>query len=277
MSKKSFNLVYSSQSNNSFNFFQNLKKMNEVVLHFKVSDVINDFNSADEKEIGRGESYAVFPELAKMVNNEEKITIDAFRNSLQSRGITDITFQNKILSLVLQSKAGLHFALGNVLNGLLMENNHNFLMQPNYHLNLEVLGNKHIKINFTGNWRNIMNETDTADLRANVSVDITPDKVAIESFQVTQLSNSPETKSAFEFLEANQANLLEKIFIFLKNLFSLNADIEIENVSKDDLPWYLNAKMNKPADVIPNTIIVADSANHDDQTSDLEETSFQLK
>jgi hypothetical protein len=249
--------------------------MNEVVLHFKVSDVINDFNLADENEIGRGESYAVFPELAEMVNQEEKITIDAFRNSLQSRGITDTTFQNKILSLVLQSKAGLHFALGNVLNGLLMDNNHNFLMQPNYHLNLEVLDNKHIKINFTGNWRNIMNETDTPDLRANVSVDITPNKVSIESFQVTQLSNSPETKSAFEFLEANQANLLEKIFIFLKNLFSLNADIEIENVSKDNLPWYLNTQMNKVVDT--NTTIKTELVNPQDQLDNIEETSPQLK
>lgn len=249
--------------------------MNEVVLHFKVSDVINDFSSADEKEIGRGESYAVFPELAEMVNNEEKITIDAFRNSLQSRGITDVTFQNKILSLVLQSKAGLHFALGNVLNGLLMENNHDFLMQPNYHLSLEVLDNKHIKINFTGNWRNIMNETNTADLRANVSVDITPNKVSIESFKVTQLSNSPETKSAFDFLEANQANLLEKIIIFLKNLFSLNTDIEIENVSKDDLPWYLNSKMNKVVDA--NTTLKTELGNSEDQLDNIEETSPQLR
>ncbi|WP_298622546.1 hypothetical protein [uncultured Legionella sp.] len=67
MSKKSFNLVYSTQPHNSFNFFHNLKKMNEVVLKFKTEDVINDFNSTDEAEIGRGNTYAVFPELAQLV------------------------------------------------------------------------------------------------------------------------------------------------------------------------------------------------------------------
>ncbi|WP_298622544.1 hypothetical protein, partial [uncultured Legionella sp.] len=140
--------------------------------------------------------------------------MDAFRHSLKARGVTDVIFQNKILSLVLQSKAGLQFALGNVLNGLLMDNNHMFLMQSDYNVNINVIDGQHIKLTLEGNWRNIRSETDAPDLKADITVDISSEKVSIESFQVTQLSNSPETKSAFKFLEANQAGLLEKIFIF---------------------------------------------------------------
>lgn len=273
MSKKSFNLVYSTQSNNSFNFFQNLKKMNEVVLGFKVDHVINDFGAADEKEIGRGESYAVFPELIEMVQNEQIITLETFRNSLSTRGVTDTTFQNKILSLVLQNKAGLQYALGNVLNGLLLENQHNFLMKPNYNLILEVHDKNNIKMKFTGNWHNLNTYSDVPDLSANISVDITPNKVTIESFQVTQLSDTPETRNAFAFLEANQVNLLEKIFIFLKNLFGLNADIEIENVSRDNVPWYLNANKIKSDDA--NGALMTELSDSEIQL-DNEETFPQL-
>ncbi len=243
MSKKSFNLVYSSkpaQANSSFNFFKNLEKMNEIILHFKLTDVINDFNAADEREIGRGASYAVFPELATMCQNYQQITLDAFRNSLKTRGVIDVAFQNKIMSLVLQNKAGLHYALGNILNGLLMENNHTFLMQSNYDLQLNVKDKDHIQLVFTGKWRHLTNEDGSPDLSATAIVNITPNKVCVDSFQVTQLSDTTETKDAFRFLEANQATLLEKIFIFLKKLFGMNADTELENVKKDDVPWQLN-------------------------------------
>lgn len=241
MSKKSLNLIYSSASTTSFNFFKHIKSVNQTIIQFKKGSVINDFDITDETEIGRGRSYAVFPELREQVKRDEKITVNDFRASLCARGITDITFQNKILSLVLQNKAGLQYAFGNIFTDLLLSNKHDFLMASGYKLKLEVKDEHQIKLIFSGNWRDIY-DPDTPALNATVQLDMTPDKVTIEQFNITQLSNSPSTDKAFDFLEQNQANIFEKFIIFLKNIFGINSDAEIENVYRDQTPWNSNTK-----------------------------------
>ncbi|KTD51136.1 hypothetical protein [Legionella quateirensis] len=242
MRNRSLNLIYSTKTSKPSDFFGKIKQMNNIVLKFKKEDIINDFSSDDETEIGRSDSYAVFPELKQLVNQEHQITIDNFRASLELRGISDPTFQNKILSLILQNKAGIHFGLGSAFNALFAGSEHPFYLTSDYNLNIEVKNNQRVKLIYLASWRDITKSTAKPQLSARVEVDITPNRVAIDTCNITQITETPEAINAFNYLEANQANIFQKIILFLMNYFKINSDIEIENVYYDKTPWNLNTR-----------------------------------
>lgn len=252
---RSLNLIYSSSSNlrgaadaRNMGFFSKVKKMKEIVLQFKQEDVINDFNRKDHEEVGRGLSYAVFPELEKrVVEQNEKITLDSIRDGLRVRGVTNEILQNKALALLLQSKAGMQFALGNILNGLFLENDHKFLMSSNYKVEFEVKSNNRVKLVITANWNDITKSPQVASFNGRVEVDITPSKVAINSFKITQIYESDEANQAFAFLQSNQASIWQKFVIILKNFFGINSDLEIENAASDNFSWEKNIKKHEIA------------------------------
>ncbi len=237
---KTLNLIYSSPER--LNFFGKIKQIGGIVFKFKSEGVINDFGTADENEVGRGDSYAVFPELQTMFDSGEKITLAALREGLRSRGVVDQFMQNKAMTMLLQCKAGMHFAMGNILNGLLLENGHNFLMRPNYDVKFEVQSPNHVKLVFNGTWQNIMVEPREDSLQARVEIDITPERIAIYNFNVTQIGKSPEAEQAFRFLQNNQTSIWQKIVTFFKTYFNANSNLEIENVAIDNKPWNENTK-----------------------------------
>ena len=242
MSNRSLNLIYSSKTSKPSDFFYQIKQINNIVLKFKKDEISNDFSPDDEKELGRGTTYAVFPELTKQTKQNRSITIDDFRNSLGLRGVSDPALQNKILSLILQSKLGIQFGLGGVLNSLFVDNEEQKFLASNYALSFEVRNNQRVKLIYSTVIRDITKKNLDTDFTAKIEIDITPNRVAIDKFIITQLSETPNSNSAFKNLEANQVNILMKIILFLMNYFKMNSDIEIENVYYDKTPWDSNTR-----------------------------------
>jgi hypothetical protein len=245
---KTVNLIYSSlQLKNparpeNTGFFCKIKLIRKIIFNFKAEGIINDFSPADEFEVGRGNSYAVFPELQAAVDKGQRVTLAMLRNGLKSRGIVNEFLQNKAMSLLLQNKAGIHYAMGNVLNGLLLENEHSFLMRRDYTVRFEVKNKNHIKLLFVGTWRDITKNPQEDCLEGRIEINITPEKIAINHFEITQLSNSPAAKNAFRFLEHNQVSLWQKIVIFFKTFFNAHSELDVENVNIDKKPWHENSR-----------------------------------
>lgn len=221
--------------------------MNSMVLKFKQEDIINDFGTKDEKEIGRAGPYAVFSELKELVDQQKKrLTVQDLRASLSQRGVSDPIFQNKILSLILQNRAGIQFGLGLAFATLFTESTHPYCLNSNYDISIEVKNSQQVKLVYTANWQNITKQSRATELGARVEIDITPNRVAIDQCIIAQISDSPEAKAAFDYLNANQVNIIHKIILFLMNYFQINSDIEIENVYYDKTPWNLNNRKYEP-------------------------------
>ncbi|WP_131795865.1 hypothetical protein [Fluoribacter gormanii] len=189
-----------------------------------------------------------------MFDDGKKITLSALREGLRSRGVADQFMQNKAMAILLQSKAGIHFAMGNILNGLLLENGHNFLIRPGYDVHFEVQNPNHVMV-FIGTWQNIMNDPREDSLEARVEIDITPQRIAIYKFNVKQITQSPAAAQAFKFLQNNQTSVWRKIVIFFKTYFNVNSDLEIENVAIDQKPWHENTK------IIEQHLLIADASS----------------
>ncbi|GEM_PF-6700594 len=92
-------------------------EISEVIADLKNFD--EPFTDRDEREIGRGESYKVSPDLSM------PITIDKFKHFLASHGIQNTRLQNLILCLLLQNRVGLPVAFGKFLTSFFMD-----LMSP---------------------------------------------------------------------------------------------------------------------------------------------------
>lgn len=252
---RSLNLIYSSSSNlrgaadaRNTGFFSKVGKIREKVLKFKREDVINDFNQKDHEEVERGATYAVFPELKKrFYEQQEKITLDSIREGLKARGVTNEILQTKALALLLQSKAGVQFALSNVLYSLLLDNDHKFAMNQRCNVEFEVKSKNRVRLILTATWDDITTSPQEPSFNGRVEVDITPSKVVINSFKITQISKSDEANLAFAFLQSNQAFIWQKFVILLKSFFGINSDLEIENAATDSFSWEKNTKKHEIA------------------------------
>lgn len=89
MNTKKINFKDAAQKYNFFNKLYKLKHDREDAIQ-KIGELSNlQFDSRDEEEIGRGNTYAVFPEL-----EGKTITISLFREVLQNNGINDLSLQN---------------------------------------------------------------------------------------------------------------------------------------------------------------------------------------
>lgn len=230
--RKNVNLIYSCPK--KLNFFKDIKKVREIYLEFKAENNINIFGEADDFETGRGSTYAVFPELQALRNNNEKITVHALRQCLISRGVVDPFLQNKAMTMLLQNRAGIHYPLATILNNLFMEHNKPFLMDSsNYDVKFEVRNNNHVRLIFTGIWQNCDKIPKENALEARIEIDIMPERVAILNFEMSQIDDSEETNEVFKFLKANQVRILERIIIFLQSRFNVNTDLEIDNTTSE--------------------------------------------
>lgn len=218
-------------------FFSQVEKINAEIKKFKRSNSTAEFTDAHSFEIGRGPSYALFPELLEIVDKGEQVTIPLFRKALHTRGITNIDFQNKILSLVLQNKAGIQYPIGNIVNNLFMNNNHSLLMDRNYKLSLKVDDPNCVKLVFKAVWEDYTTEPRKPSIDVCVEVYITPDVVAINDFKITQISDTPVAHAAYRFLEDNQQNIIEKILSYIKRVFGFNSELRMEEAQANEQCW----------------------------------------
>ncbi len=236
---QSIDLIYTSRLttiNTTSQFFKNFQSISSTIYDFKKNSALHEITPADEVEISRAKSYAVFPELSSLVDSGKKNSVKEFIACLEKRGIREKAFQNKILSLILQNKCGIQFGLASIFVNILHENNAFFSLNHNYSVILDVKTSKKVVLTFKG----IVCDTDKIEdcLGLNIQVIITPSQVSIKHFKVTQLNEDNE-RSAYVFgvLKDNQASIWQKILIFLKNFFGCNHDLDLENDTKDMTPW----------------------------------------
>ncbi len=228
------NLKYSKMD---LGFFSGIAVVNKVMQEFKGEDSLAVFNIDHETEIGRGLSYALFPELRRDVIDGGQVTIESFRRALTTRGVSDIDFQNKVLCMILQNKAGIQFPLIGIIDILFHDNGHQLVRNASYELSLEVNSEYDLTLVFKGTWDLYNTEPKEPAISVSASVNITPDMVAITDFNMTKISDSPEANAAYNFLENNQQNILEKILSYIKRFFGFNSELRLEETNDGDVSW----------------------------------------
>lgn len=225
MANDSLNLKYTGYGK----FFTNIAKIRKEINVNKDSAYISEFTDADEREIGRGKSYAVFPELVKDVNEERDITLESFQNALAKRGIIDPDFQKKILYLVLQNRAGIQYPIGNIINSLLLENGFQLLMNRNYGLELKVNSANEVTLTFKGVWEDFTQDPRVPAIGAHVEVRITPEKAEISNFYMTKIADTEQANAGFNFLQENHQNILLRLITYLMDLFGFDTGRTLES------------------------------------------------
>ena len=228
------NLIYATDG---LGFFTKVNMIRGIIDKYKKDSAIAKFTEADEFEISRGASYAVFPELLTGVKEGHSVNLNAFRKSLTDRQITDIAFQNKILNLTLQNKSGVQYAMGKIVDGLFIDNELLIMMNHNYKLELEVDSNNSVNLIFKGVWEDVKEEPRQPAFEATVKINITPEKATITNFDLTKLSDTPETSTAYDLLIENQQNILMKLITFIKQILGFNSEFTLEKKDENDANW----------------------------------------
>ncbi len=235
MANQSVNLKYASQG---LGFFNNLGTIHTGIVQMKQKGSIANFTEVDEKEIGRGLSYALFPELKEHFNNGGVITIDLFKKLLSDRGVTYEAFQNKILSMVLQKKVGLQFRIGELINSLFLSNEFLLMVDHGYQLELVVNSSNNVSLHYkTSCYDYSSGEKVVGVLSVNTKVQITPELVTVSEFDVEQLIDTEESNKAVKFLEENQQNILQKLVTYIKRVFGYDSELRFEETKNDDNSW----------------------------------------
>lgn len=226
MSKKNIDLRYAS---NSSAFFSGLNKIKNLV---RQKSGITSFNQEDENEIGRGKTYAVFPELQAQ---QEQITIQHFRDALHQRGVTNESFQNKILAMLLQNRAGINFRFGMNILDLFDTSNAIFTLDENREVKIDIVDEKSVGLTYKA----IINEKDPwtskayKAFEANVTVNISPEKVIIKAFDISKTYESEGTNDAYRAIQNQQQNILMKLLTYIKHALGFDSELRIEETQED--------------------------------------------
>jgi hypothetical protein len=241
---KTIDLIYSSRDiskdKKSISFFETINGMKQTIRDFKKGDAdIYSFDDKSVREIARGNSYAVFPELKtkREKNPDYEITLDDIRTSLEKRGINDKNLQDKVLVFLLQNKLALHFGIGSAIHTFTMQSGASFSLDPgNLSVKLEAKAGKPVKMLIEFSLQEFDDDLQPKEaLKVHAEIDITSDKTSLNKVQIKQVSNSEETKMVFKFLQNNQSTLWEKIKICFNNFTSkflgtkTDPNLELEN------------------------------------------------
>lgn len=234
--KRSLNLKY---SKNTSVFFTGIATVREVIKAHTHTKKHIPKTSRDDTEIGRGNSYAVLPELKEEVASRTPITIDSFKRALTGRGVSDINFQNKILCMLLQTKLALHFGLANVIINLLTSaDNDNPVCIDNKNLELSLeINNNDVALIFKGDFSLAPYDAQSIKVSVSYRVNITPDMVAITDFNITHISDNDKTQDFYTALKDQQQNILYQILTYIKRLLGFNSELRLEESSHDDVAW----------------------------------------
>lgn len=226
------NLIYSKRNSP---FFKQIASEQHVVLKRKELQLLPVLADKDHQEVGRGLSYAIFPELkASFENDNQKITVEAIRKAFAARGVTDEIFQNKIIFFLLQSRSGIGFALGNTLNTLF---DFELLLSQEINFRYEIQDNNCVKLVFEGSSEDLSTGEKTPGLTTSIQLTLTPDKLVIDKFAITKVGQTPTVNEWFAKLESTQVNFLQKFIQFLKNYLIGTPELELENETQDKQLW----------------------------------------
>jgi hypothetical protein len=110
-------------------------------------------------------------------------------------------------------------------------------MDPEYKISMEVNRNNNVTLVFKGTWDDVNKEPREPAISASVSINITPNTVAITDFDITKIQDSEVANSAYKYLEDNQKNILEKLLSWIQRFFGFNSELRLEERKKDDMEW----------------------------------------
>ena len=228
------NLIYSRYD---LGFYPVVAEMKRLVQEAKKNPNIAQFTPQDDNEIGRGTSYAMFPELHASVTAGHHVSIEAFRACLNQRGVHDPAFQNKILNLILQSKSGIHYGLGALVIGLCHQHDLPVAGRPGYTATLDVLDNKSVDLVYKQELYLPSADSIGQEVSVEVRVNISEHAAAIRSFNVENLSDV--SHPVYDFFMANQQHVFFQLITFIKNLLGFNSELRLEEKCRDDHSWVL--------------------------------------
>jgi len=241
MSPEKLDMKYSTNkplTANTHGFFTMIEMIRLDITAIKNNGLIDNFAQPDEVEIARGTSYAFFPELLNLVEKNQAVTTDAFRQCLIVRKITDVDFQNKILAMTLQTKVGLQFGIGKILFDLAYYHSQDLgLSYPQ--IKLEVQSNQNIDFIFESNIEDRTKDPREPVIQTLVRINITPDSVFITDFNLTKLSDNKEGSRFFDALKANQQNILMQLITWIRHRLGYHAELILEQQAEDcnRFPW----------------------------------------
>ncbi|MGL6029659.1 MAG: hypothetical protein ACRC0M_07765 [Legionella sp.] len=228
MSKKTIDLRYAKKSSE---FISDLTEMKTTIKNKKDSDRV--FSDLDENEISRNSSYALFPELQEEVKQKNQLTTARFRQALAERKVDNTAFQDKILATFMQSKAGIQFGLITAINDLLLTDKFElFKNNKTQKLTMEVENEHSVLLRFKGEWGDGYNSQPIVGVEFAIS--ISPEMIEIRSCQLTQLADNEFADGVFNVLKQSEQNIFEKILSFVKQLFSHNHELRLEETTKED-------------------------------------------
>jgi hypothetical protein len=247
---KTTNLIYLSKSSVvGARFFNNLNEVRkEVDTNKNDGNIFNTLTIIDANEVTRGPSYAVFPALKQLFEKGGSISIKSIKEELNKGGVTDEVFQHKLLAFLLQSRLGLAFPLPNVINELLDHNRFTFAVDNSRSVELKIKGKNHVQLIYSGTLNDITEIPQKHALKLSFKIDITPQKVILNSFKITQLSDNELAKNAFSLLQENQVSLWHKFILWVKSFFTDDKDLEFENEATDNIEWRINTNQNESND-----------------------------
>lgn len=199
------------------NFFNKLHE--HVIFTFNQSKIGYVVNNSD----GDSTLSNLFEGLD--VQGDEN-SIMRFRTSIESFGVDDTSFQNKILNLILGSKFDIQSKLNKVITDLLSD--YKVKVYDN-NIKLKVNNNKQVEIIIKSKFGTYNFEK----LQTSIKFLVTPENVLIESFKVDTLRDDAHTINSFNHLISNKSYLLEKIKEIFSNLFGSYFKLENENHSDE--------------------------------------------
>lgn len=227
MSKKDINLKYAKQNSA---FFSGLSFIKGAVAK---TMPIQPFNEADDYEIGRAGSYAIFPELKEV----EKITVENLRQALSTRGIVDESYQNKILHMLLQNRAGIQFRLGsNIMKVISGRGEGLFTLDENYGVEIKVIDKNSVDLIYTAK----VNEKDpwkaeevSKAFDATVRINISPEKVLIKDCKFSKVLDNKNTNMAFQLIQGEQQNILMKLLSYIRHALGFDSELRIDKPQEE--------------------------------------------
>lgn len=221
MSNK-INLLYAKRSSELFR----LMRLAKIEDNYNWSE---PFNDKDEKEIGRGRSYAVFPELQTIVDKNEKITIAEFKKCLAAHGIVSKELQTRVLHSIIQNRAGFHYLLGGFIQAYLIKQEVNLSQNSEADFQAQVINSGKVLIKYKSNY---CDPDSKPIISINFSFSITPDNIKINTFEINKISNLPLAKKVFSILQESQNNFFISLLIYIKRLFGYDSELILDAKDK---------------------------------------------
>lgn len=138
--------------------------------------------------------------------------------------------------MLLQNRAGIQFRLGSSIMDVLSGRGGIFTLQEDYGLELVVNSNNSVDLVYTAkiNEKNGWTGEATEAFNANVTINLSPEKVTIKDFDISKVNDSDSTNQAFHALQGEQKNIIMKLLTFIKYTLGFDSELRIEEKQEED-------------------------------------------